>query len=60
MRQTQKTVLERVASPTFPLVIEMRQRALWVAHWVQDSVDILLQGRTPRVQVFEQQTLAST
>ncbi|KAK9810870.1 hypothetical protein WJX73_003675 [Symbiochloris irregularis] len=50
-RQTQKTVLERVASPTFPLVIEMRQRALWVAHYVEDSVDLLLQGRTPRVQV---------
>lgn len=51
IRQTQKTVLERVASPTFPLVIEMRQRSLWVTHWVENSVDLLLQGRTPRIQV---------
>ena len=51
IRQTQKTVLERVASPTFPRVIEMRQRSLWVMHWVEESVDMLLQGRTPRIQV---------
>lgn len=50
-RGTQKSVLERKAPPTFPLVIEMRERALWVAHWVEDSVDCLLTGKTPVVQV---------
>ena len=50
-RGTQKSVLERKAPPTFPLVIEMRERALWVAHWVEDSVDCLLTGKVPVVQV---------
>jgi len=50
-RGTQKSVLERKAPPTFPLVIEMRDRALWVAHWVEDSVDCLLTGKVPVVQV---------
>lgn len=50
-RGTQKSVLERKAPPTFPLVIEMRERAMWVGHWVEDSVDCLLTGKTPIVQV---------
>ena len=50
-RGTQKSVLERKAPPTFPLVIEMRERAYWVAHWVEDSVDCLLAGKVPVVQV---------
>jgi stage III sporulation protein SpoIIIAA len=50
-RGTQKSVLERKAPPTFPLVIEMRERAMWVAHWVEDSVDCLLNGKIPVVQV---------
>ncbi|PRW56891.1 P-loop containing nucleoside triphosphate hydrolase [Chlorella sorokiniana] len=50
-RGTQKSVLERKAPPTFPLVIEMRERAFWVTHWVEDSVDCLLTGRVPIVQV---------
>ena len=50
-RGTQKSVLERKAPPTFPLVIEMRERALWVTHWVEDSVDCLLTGKVPIVQV---------
>mmetsp|Transcript_21011 Transcript_21011/g.50143 ORF Transcript_21011/g.50143 Transcript_21011/m.50143 type:complete len:534 (+) Transcript_21011:535-2136(+) len=50
-RGTQKTVLERAHPPTFPLLIEMRARANWVLHWVEDSVDALLQGRSPTVQV---------
>ncbi len=50
-RGTQKSVLERKAPPTFPLVIEMRERAHWVAHWTEDSVDALLAGRAPGVQV---------
>lgn len=33
-----------------PQVIEMRERAYWVTHWVEDSVDCLLTGRVPIVQ----------
>ena len=51
-RGTQKSVLERKAPPTFPLVIEMRERAYWVTHWVEDSVDCLLHGKVPVVQVL--------
>merc|ERR1711869_73401 len=50
-RGTQKSVLERRASPTFPIVIEMRERQSWVAHWVEESVDALLNGRVPVVQI---------
>ncbi len=50
-RGTQKSVLERKAPPTFPLVIEMRERAYWVTHWVEDSVDCLLHAKVPVVQV---------
>eukprot|EP00887_Chlorella_sp_A99_P002607 scaffold6.g2607.t1 len=50
-RGTQKSILERKAPPTFPLVVEMRERASWVVHWVEDSVDCLLAGKVPIVQV---------
>lgn len=52
-RGTQKSVLERKAPATFPIVIEMRERAFWVTHWTEDSVDCLLQGKEPVVQVDE-------
>ena len=51
LRGTQKTVLERVGPPSFPIVIEMRTRAMWVTHWVQESVDALLNGKLPNVEV---------
>ena len=44
-------MLERVGPPTFPIVIEMRTRAMWVTHWVQESVDALLNGKLPNVEV---------
>ena len=50
-RGTQKTILERKGPPTFPTVIEMRERGLWVAHDTQTSVDDLLLGRMPLVEV---------
>ena len=46
-------MLERKAPPTFPLVIEMRERAYWVTHWVEDSVDCLLHAKVPIVQVLQ-------
>jgi hypothetical protein len=52
IRGTQKSVLERKAPPTFPLVIEMRERAHWVTHWTEDSVDCLLHNKVPIVQVI--------
>mmetsp|Transcript_10904 Transcript_10904/g.32683 ORF Transcript_10904/g.32683 Transcript_10904/m.32683 type:complete len:564 (+) Transcript_10904:207-1898(+) len=54
-RGTQKSVLERKAPPTFPLVIEMRERAAWVAHWTEDSVDALLHDVDPTVQLRRRQ-----
>lgn len=50
-RGTQKSILERKAPPTFPMVIEMRERACWVTHWTEDSVDCLLHGKDPIVQL---------
>lgn len=50
-RGTQKSVLERKAPPTFPLLIEMRERSYWVAHRTERSVDVLLHGGKPLVEV---------
>jgi len=50
-RGTQKSVLERQAPATFRVVIEMRERAFWVTHWTEDSVDCVLHGKDPTVQV---------
>lgn len=50
-RKTQKSVLERKGPPTFPLVVEMRERTCWVVHCTEESVDALLQGKIPTVQV---------
>jgi len=48
-RGSQKTVLERKAPPTFPVIIEMRERSLWVEHHVESSVDALLKFQRPMV-----------
>ncbi|CAI5514252.1 unnamed protein product [Closterium sp. Naga37s-1] len=50
-RGTQKSVLERTAPPTFPVLIEMRERHFWVAHQTDRSVDALLHGKRPQVEV---------
>jgi hypothetical protein len=50
-RGCQKTILERRAPPTFPIVLEMRDRSNWVAHSTEQSVDALLLNKVPRVQV---------
>lgn len=50
-RGTQKSVLERKGPPTFPIVVEMRDRGAWVAHDTSDSVDTLLKTKIPKVQV---------
>ncbi|KAL6315263.1 hypothetical protein AAG906_000344 [Vitis piasezkii] len=50
-RRCQKSILERKALPTFPFLIEMRERHYWVTHWTQRSVDMLLHGKRPLVEV---------
>lgn len=50
-RHCQKTVLERQAPPTFHFLIEMRNRHYWVTHQTEKSVDILLRGKNPQVEV---------
>ena len=50
-RGTQKSVLERQGPATFQTLVEMRRRTYWVAHNVEESVDALLTGRAPLVEV---------
>ena len=50
-RGCQKTIMERQAPPTFPILIEMHERSMWVAHNVEESVDEVLAGGRPMVQV---------
>jgi len=50
-RGCQKTILERRAPATFPIVIEMPERGRWVTHATDESVDTLLSGGRPIVQV---------
>ncbi|XP_057470168.1 uncharacterized protein ycf45 isoform X7 [Actinidia eriantha] len=50
-RKCKKSILERKAPPTFPFLIEMRERYCWVTHRTERSVDMLLQGKKPLVEV---------
>ncbi|KAK4258404.1 hypothetical protein QN277_007859 [Acacia crassicarpa] len=50
-RNCQKTVLERKAPPTFDFLIEMRDRHYWITHQTDKSVDLLLRGKNPQVEV---------
>ncbi|KAJ4951348.1 hypothetical protein NE237_028180 [Protea cynaroides] len=50
-RCCQKSILERKAPPTFPFLIEMRERHYWVTHRTERSVDMLLHGRRPLVEI---------
>ncbi|WOL02382.1 hypothetical protein Cni_G11101 [Canna indica] len=50
-RRSQKSILERKAPPTFPFLIEMRERNYWVTHRTERSVDMLLIGNKPLVEV---------
>lgn len=53
-RGTQKTVLERKAPPTFPVVIELQDRhRIAVHHDVAATVDRWLRGLTPRPETRE-------
>ncbi|KAL3641526.1 hypothetical protein CASFOL_016494 [Castilleja foliolosa] len=50
-RNRQKSILERRAAPAFPFLIEMRERHYWVAHRTDKSVDAVLHGKKPLVEV---------
>ncbi|THU49789.1 hypothetical protein C4D60_Mb06t13220 [Musa balbisiana] len=50
-RRSQKSILERKAPPTFPFLIEMRERNYWVTHRTERSVDMLLTGKKPLVEI---------
>ncbi|KMZ67777.1 Single-stranded nucleic acid binding R3H domain-containing protein [Zostera marina] len=50
-RRSQKTILERKAPPTFPFLIEMRERNYWITHRTERSVDMLLHGKKPLVEI---------
>jgi len=50
-RGCQKSILERQGPPTFPILIEMHERNMWVAHNVAESVDEVLTGARPVVQL---------
>jgi len=50
-RGCQKSIMERQGPPTFPILIEMHERNMWVAHNVAESVDDVLSGHRPVVQL---------
>ena len=50
-RGCQKTISERAAPATFPIVIEMHERSLWVEHDVEVSVDEILTNKRPIVNL---------
>ena len=51
-RGTQKSIIERKKIPAFDLAIELNERYLWTIHEnVEKSIDILLQGFEPKLQV---------
>ena len=53
-RGTQKTVLERKASPTFDVIIELQSKQrLAIHHDVAQTVDLLLRGVEPRPEIRE-------
>ncbi|XP_076907207.1 uncharacterized protein ycf45-like [Bidens hawaiensis] len=50
-RNSRKSISQRSGPPTFPFMIEMRERHYWVVHKTERSVDALLRGEKPRVEV---------
>ena len=53
-RGTQKSILERKAYPAFQLAVEINKRNSWIVHEnVEESVDLLLQGQQPILQIRE-------
>ena len=50
-RGSSKSILERKAPPTFEVAVEIHDPKTWVIHEnIEDSVDLLLQGKRPPLQ----------
>ncbi|MCD9646212.1 hypothetical protein HAX54_035889 [Datura stramonium] len=52
IRNCSKSVLERKAPSPFPFLIEINERHYWVVHRTERSVDALLWGKKPLVEVL--------
>ncbi|XP_047320220.1 uncharacterized protein ycf45 [Impatiens glandulifera] len=50
-RKSNKSILERKTLPTFPFLIELRERHHWIAHRTARSLDLILRGEKPLVEV---------
>nr|YP_010338170.1 hypothetical protein MW556_pgp052 [Erythrolobus coxiae]UNJ17755.1 hypothetical protein [Erythrolobus coxiae] len=51
-RKSQKSILERKATPAFSIAIEIHERYCWIIHEnIQDTVDQILNGINPDIQV---------
>ncbi|XP_015073728.1 uncharacterized protein ycf45 isoform X1 [Solanum pennellii] len=51
IRNSSKSVLERKAPSPFPFLIEINERDYWIVHRTERSVDALLRGKKPLVEV---------
>jgi len=60
-RGSQKTILERKGLPAFQVAIELNARNSWTIHeQVENSIDFLLQGLQPKLQVRNVENLYLT
>jgi stage III sporulation protein SpoIIIAA len=60
-RSSQKTILERKSLPAFQIAIELNTRNSWTIHeQVENSIDFLLQGLQPKLQVRNIDNLSLT
>jgi stage III sporulation protein SpoIIIAA len=60
-RSSQKTILERKNLPAFQIAIELNTRNSWTIHeQVENSIDFLLQGLQPKLQVRNIENLSLT
>lgn len=50
-RNNKRIKLNRRSPPTFPFLIEIRGRHYWVVHRTERSVDALLSGKKPTVEI---------
>ncbi len=46
-----RTVQERCGSPTFPIIVELRDPKTCIVHWTKHSMDLLLRGAPLNVQL---------
>nr|ARO91153.1 conserved hypothetical plastid protein [Flintiella sanguinaria] len=60
-RGTQKSIIERKASPAFMIAIEIHERYCWIIHEnIQHAVDQILNGTEPAIQIRQFDPLGKT